>query len=325
MFRNCTKLNNINVNFSAWDPTNATTTWVYGVSSSGTFTCPADLPETYGTSYIPANWITKSSYWGLCFTAKEPNSTISMTKGELAPEISLYTSIDGRNWTQFIPNETTIILTNAGDKVYFKAGISGNSRFCSTTGITIEYANIFLMTGKIAASGNIMSILNGDNPTTKLQHDYTFVSLFHGCTSLTTTPELPSTTLTSYCYSSMFSGCTSLTTAPTLPATELVQNCYESMFSGCTSLTQAPELLATTLTNGCYSSMFYNCISLTTAPELLATILASGCYNSMFSGCSSLTQAPELPATDLITDCYTNMFANCTSLSSITTNILEWS
>ena len=35
----------------------------------------------------------------------------------------------------------------------------------------------------------------------------------------------------------MFSGCTSLTTAPTLPATTLAMYCYNEMFQGCTSLT----------------------------------------------------------------------------------------
>jgi hypothetical protein len=72
----------------------------------------------------------------------------------------------------------------------------------------------------------------------------------------------------------MFSGCTSLTTAPELPATTLANNCYESMFSGCTSLTTAPELPATTLTNNCYYYMFNGCTSLnyikamfTTAPN----------------------------------------------------------
>jgi hypothetical protein len=34
----------------------------------------------------------------------------------------------------------------------------------------------------------------------------------------------------------MFKGCTSLTTAPELPATTLVSNCYREMFRGCTSL-----------------------------------------------------------------------------------------
>ena len=34
--------------------------------------------------------------------------------------------------------------------------------------------------------------------------------MFRGCTSLTTAPELPATTLTSWCYSYMFLGCTNL-------------------------------------------------------------------------------------------------------------------
>ena len=34
----------------------------------------------------------------------------------------------------------------------------------------------------------------------------------------------------------MFKGCTSLTTAPELPATTLASGCYNSMFAGCTNL-----------------------------------------------------------------------------------------
>jgi hypothetical protein len=60
--------------------------------------------------------------------------------------------------------------------------------------------------------------------------------MFNGCTSLTTAPTLPATTLKDSCYIGMFNGCTSLTTAPTLPATTLVSYCYSSMFNGCTSL-----------------------------------------------------------------------------------------
>ena len=60
----------------------------------------------------------------------------------------------------------------------------------------------------------------------------------------------------------MFYGCSSLTSAPELPATTLANYCYSYMFYGCTSLTSAPELPATTLTGGCYSYMFYNCSKL---------------------------------------------------------------
>ena len=142
--------------------------------------------------------------------------------------------------------------------------------------------------------------------------------MFSGCTSLTTAPELPATTLANYCYSSMFSSCTSLTTAPALPATTLADSCYSSMFRDCTSLTTAPALPATTMVNTCYRDMFNGCEKLTSAPELPSTTLANDCYNSMFVGCTSLTTAPALPATTLANDCYSSMFNNCRNLKSVT-------
>ena len=87
----------------------------------------------------------------------------------------------------------------------------------------------------------------------------------------------------------MFQGCTSLTSAPVLPATTLVQGCYSYMFRDCTSLTTAPALPAMTLAQYCYSSMFRSCTSLTTAPALPATTLAINCYYYMFNGCTSLS------------------------------------
>ena len=56
MFHGCTNLNSINVNFSAWNPTSATYFWVTNVSSSGTFTCPTDLPKEFGDNRIPTGW-----------------------------------------------------------------------------------------------------------------------------------------------------------------------------------------------------------------------------------------------------------------------------
>ena len=56
MFNGCTNLSGINVNFSEWSPTNATTNWLNNTNTLGTFTCPVDLPETRGTSYIPSGW-----------------------------------------------------------------------------------------------------------------------------------------------------------------------------------------------------------------------------------------------------------------------------
>ena len=143
--------------------------------------------------------------------------------------------------------------------------------------------------------------------------------MFHGCTALITSPELPATILAPGCYSSMFASCISLTTAPVLPATTLTQYCYQGMFQNCISLTNAPELPATTLADSCYMAMFYHCTSLTTAPNILpATTLAGACYQEMFSGCILLTKAPELPAITLEEGgCYNYMFGNCSRLNYV--------
>jgi surface protein len=56
MFKGCSSLNSINVNISAWNPTDATKYWVTNVSSSGTFTCPEVLPQSFGHDRIPDGW-----------------------------------------------------------------------------------------------------------------------------------------------------------------------------------------------------------------------------------------------------------------------------
>lgn len=91
------------------------------------------------------------------------------------------------------------------------------------------------MTGKIAASGNVMSLL--DETCQRMDvPDYCFNSLFNSCSSLTQAPELPATTLAMEAYSEMFAYCSNLTQAPDLPASTLNRNCYYSMFGGCTNL-----------------------------------------------------------------------------------------
>ena len=123
-----------------------------------------------------------------------------------------------------------------------------------------DYHN-FVMTGKIAAYGNLNSLLEENKETA-------YTMSLEG---------------KMYCYKNMFKDCTALIKAPNLPATTLYYNCYESMFDNCTSLTQAPELPATTLAQSCYGSMFINCTSLTQAPALPATTtLPQSCYNGMF-------------------------------------------
>jgi hypothetical protein len=71
--------------------------------------------------------------------------------------------------------------------------------------------------------------------------------MFLRCSSLTTAPELPATTLEEGCYQGMFEGCASLVTPIELPATLLVKNCYQFMLRGCSSLNYI-KCLATGIT-----------------------------------------------------------------------------
>ena len=216
------------------------------------------------------------------------------------------------------------------------------ARVKTLSGKTGAFYNLFLNNGKLVSAENLSlpaltMVQNGYQsmfqsctslttapqlPATTLGGSNCYNRMFYGCTSLVTAPELPATKLTQNCYVGMFQGCTSLVTAPSvLPATALTQYCYQSMFQSCTSLTTAPQLLATSLGNYCCHNMFYGCTSLTTTPSvLLATTLEHCCYDSMFYNCTSLTTAPELPATTIkasATYCYDSMFRGCTKLNYI--------
>jgi hypothetical protein len=167
---------------------------------------------------------------------------------------TLYYSTDTTTWNVW---SGTTTLSSVGNKLYLRG--TGNTKI---TGYLDTYK--WVLTGSnIECIGNIENLLDwetvalGNHPT---MANYCYYYMFNGCTSLTTAPSLPATTLSDYCYEGMF-GRTSLTTAPSLPATTLSLYCYSYMFRGCTSLTTAPSLPATTLSNYCYRYMFYECSS----------------------------------------------------------------
>ena len=309
MFLGCTNLSEISVAFNEWDDNTAE--WVYNVAPTGTFICPKTLALEYGISWIPEGWTVKyiedmANY--LTFTAEEDSSTFGfVNKYKNNPNVQ-YSLDGGETWTSLAEGKT-VMLAHKGDKALLRGD---NPKGFSKDWYQYSY---FKMTGKVAASGSVMSLIDGTGLSTEIPDSSSLFGLFKDCKSLTQAPELSATTLTKSCYDAMFSGCTSLTQAPALPATTLADYCYMDMFSGCTSLTQAPELPATTLTGYCYYEMFSGCTSLTQAPELPATTLATHCYYLMFSECAGLTQAPELPATTLVEYCYYTMFSDCTGLT----------
>ena len=292
-----------------------------------------------------------ADYWGLCFTAEEPDATVSMKANGSAPSLDLLYSTDSQTWSIFTPGTTTVTLANVGDKVWLKAAPGGNSG----TGSSSSNYWKFSFTNHVAASGNIMSLLNGEQQTYEISQDYAFSCLFqqtniihaaelqlpatpltaqgiyydmfYQCSQLVGAPDLQAEVVTGRnCYSGMFNGCTSLSTPPQIFATAVNsdQGPMQQMFRGCTSLTSAPALPAMVLGSSCYSQMFRGCTSLSSAPELPATTLRYGCYSQMFRGCTSLSSAPELPATTLTAECYYNMFNGCTKLAYISAAFTEW-
>ena len=136
-----------------------------------------------------------------------------------------------------------------------------------------NYSNIKFYNANVdvACTGDIRTLLNWKYYDTVDTQNARFCGLFSDCSVLTSAPELPATTLASYCYYNMFNCCSSLESTPVLPATTLASNCYYEMFYGCTSLTSAPELPAEKLSQECYKYMFRGCTKLSTVTMLASS------------------------------------------------------
>jgi len=199
-----------------------------------------------------------------------------------------------------------------GDKVCLRAKI---------TDLSIYTFDMSSSTAKFKVYGNIASLVDKTNyPITYALSGYNFSQLFAGCTGITEADRLiiPFTATTQNMCAGMFSGCTSLTTVPELPATTLGDVCYQSMFADCTSLVSAQTILpATTASSVCYQGMFSGCTSLEYAPEIALQTLGSACCQAMFKNCTSLETAPALSAATLVNGCYANMYQGCTALTYI--------
>ena len=289
----------------------------------GIYYYTAVYEEETDTTSADNNW--------LCFTAEKDESKIWYNNQDNTPDVQ-YSIDEGKTWNIMEPVKSVVL--NKGDKIYFK----GNNPNGFSHGES-EYTN-FYMAGKLAASGSVMSLIDGKGTSKEIPCDNCFYSLFSGCYPLTEAPELPAEKITKGCYKGMFNscinlrkasqlpakvmkescyfcmfaGCSSLETAPALPSTELADSCYSNMFRTCTKLREAPELPATKLEKYCYDYMFAGC-NFATPPALPAKKLAEGCYISMFTSCK-IKEAPELPATELEKYCYCNMFSYCTLLET---------
>lgn len=186
--------------------------------------------------------------------------------------VKAFYSFDEKNWVEWTTTQykSVPISVSANKNLYVKA----ITRRIDISAYGIYGTIWFNSTGNFNVGGPLDSLLYNDDGITKREmgSDYYFSKLFQNCSGLVSAENLilPNY-VKSYCYVNMFSGCTSLTTVPTLPATTLAQSCYQGMFSGCTSLVNAPELHAITLVTSCYENMFNGCTNLNHIKALFTT------------------------------------------------------
>ena len=147
--------------------------------------------------------------------------------------VTLQYSLDTVTWT----NISAKGVTPSRNVIYFRGRATGTKSL--STVANVSNAWVFTGASNLEVNGDITMLLQ--DTLGGMVRDIplganAFALMFRLCTSLTTAPRLPSTTLADSCYSAMFIGCSSLITPPALPATTLVSNCYNNMFSGCTNI-----------------------------------------------------------------------------------------
>lgn len=166
-------------------------------------------------------------------------NVITITAADCKVDGLLY-SFDKENWRDVcISDKTAVIPLAANGKCYFRGWRPDGvfSDLCKQITFSAVRAH--------KVGGNINTLVCGTvEGALAWQGCPKLYSLFANDAALVDAGALvlPAMTLSCCCYSSMFYGCSSLTTAPELPATTLAVLCYGHMFYGCTSLTKAPEL-----------------------------------------------------------------------------------
>ena len=190
--------------------------------------------------------------WKLVLTSTGQTRTISYSK-------------NGTDWYQITSSTggTTVVL-NPNESIKLKGTNSSYGKYN-------QWWNGFEdSTGIVKVSGNIMSLIKGDNfeQDPNFSNSGTsaaFLKMFRNMTSLQSSGELvlPSDYVPTYGYAYLFAGCSNMTDCPSeLPATGLTTQCYDAMFANCSGITTAPVLVAQTIRNYCYDTMFWHCSSL---------------------------------------------------------------
>ena len=107
----------------------------------------------------------------LTFTAEEENSSFNINVSGDDPDVQ-YSLDEGITWTP-LKSFIRVKLENKGDKALLKGD---NPSGFSTSN---KHHTYFEIEGSIAASGSVMSLIDGNGESDKITGDYCFFNLFY--------------------------------------------------------------------------------------------------------------------------------------------------
>lgn len=242
------------------------------------------------------------------FSLKTPEGAFSYVKN------FSYSLDNGITWQE--GTETPII--KSGEKVLWKAT---STRYAYNENL----GSTFKSTGNYNVSGNILSLVYGDNFLFEQTiGDYCFCRLFNEAKIIEAQNLiLAATEIGIYAYGYMFQSCNQMINAPVIRATKLKDACCSFMFKYCSSLQKTPILPAVDTATYCYRDMFNGCSNLVEISEIAAQKVYNSSCAYMFSSCSKLETTPILHATNLDASSYYRMFYNCSKLREVKTMALD--
>lgn len=211
-------------------------------------------------------------------------------------------STDAITWAEW--DGATQIDSSENGILYLRG--NGNTKFYNTQGTMLTPSQEV-----VTVYGNMMTLLQYDDPPTVIPAERCFMSLFSGVT-IFFAGRLPATVLKAKCYQAMFKDNKSETITDDfeLPATELAEDCYYAMFLGA-YVRKLPKLPATVLAPRCYYNMFNSCfrIKLSTTQDSTyktayripangtGTTADSALYGMFVATSGSFKGAPEINTT----------------------------
>lgn len=230
MFHNCFSLTRIEVSFTHWGDYSCTYNWVCGITGSGTFDRPAELPPVFGVNAIPEGWDGLSG--GFPRQSFEPSSikieleydtsdseSVPIAEGPGLPALYYRFAPAGgdpsssEEWSLY---EYGTVLVLGEDRIEFRKDPDS-----SFTGYNVR----FYMTGNIRAGGNLGRFIQDSGK-----------KLFKDCVSL----KFAEFSMPKYLKPSMLKGAfqnSGIYQTPVLPAPFLSEDCYKGMFYDCRDLT----------------------------------------------------------------------------------------